>query len=218
MVRRTKEDAAATRNSLIDAAERVFYDKGVSRASLSDIAHEAGATRGAIYWHFKNKVDLFHAMMERATLPLECAMNGYRECAGLDALGRARAALTRIFVGVSVDERTRRVFEVAIYRVEYVEELQELRARHREAAAGFTAQLAHDLREAAVQQEIVLPVSADEAAVGLYALFDGLIRSWLLGREGFDLQLLGARAVDSYLRGLGFRVPFAVQQDAACNN
>ena len=46
MVRRTKEDAVATRNSLLDAAERVFYDKGVSRASLGDIAQAAGATRG----------------------------------------------------------------------------------------------------------------------------------------------------------------------------
>ena len=44
MVRRTKEDADATRNSLLDAAERVFYEKGVARASLSEIARAAGAT------------------------------------------------------------------------------------------------------------------------------------------------------------------------------
>ena len=71
MARRTKEDADATRNSLLDAAERVFYEKGVSRASLSDIAQAAGATRGAIYWHFKDKVALFNAMMDRVTHPLE---------------------------------------------------------------------------------------------------------------------------------------------------
>ena len=58
MARRTKEDAAATRNGLIDAAERVFCEKGVSRASLSDIASAAGATRGAIYWHFKETLNL----------------------------------------------------------------------------------------------------------------------------------------------------------------
>ena len=46
MARKTKEDAIATRNSLIDAAERVFLERGVSRASLSDIAQAAGATRG----------------------------------------------------------------------------------------------------------------------------------------------------------------------------
>ena len=71
MARRTKEDAIATRNGLLDAAELVFSEKGLSRASLSDIAQAAGATRGAIYWHFKDKVDLFNAMMERVTLQFE---------------------------------------------------------------------------------------------------------------------------------------------------
>src|ERR1700712_1304134 len=57
MVRRTKEEAAETRNSILDAAERVFFEKGVSRTTLADIALEAGVTRGAIYWHFANKGD-----------------------------------------------------------------------------------------------------------------------------------------------------------------
>ena len=65
MARRTKEDAQKTRELLIEAAENVFYDKGVSKASLSDIAESAGVTRGAIYWHFKNKHDVFEAMIER---------------------------------------------------------------------------------------------------------------------------------------------------------
>ena len=71
MARRTKAEAQATRNALIDAAERLFDSQGVSRTSLQDIAQAAGATRGAIYWHFKDKADLFNAMMERATAHLD---------------------------------------------------------------------------------------------------------------------------------------------------
>ena len=66
MPRRTKEDALATRNSLLDAAERVFLAQGVAGTSLNDIAQEAGTTRGAIYWHFRDKADLFTAMMDRS--------------------------------------------------------------------------------------------------------------------------------------------------------
>ena len=73
MVRRTKEDALATRHRLIDAAELLFQSQGVSQTSLQQIAEHAGATRGAVYWHFKDKADLFNAMMERVTLPLEAA-------------------------------------------------------------------------------------------------------------------------------------------------
>lgn len=71
MARRTKEEAQATRVQILDAAERVFHAQGVSRASLAEVAKEAGVSRGAIYWHFENKIDLFQAMLERLRLPLE---------------------------------------------------------------------------------------------------------------------------------------------------
>ncbi|MGN1056456.1 MAG: TetR family transcriptional regulator, partial [Comamonas sp.] len=69
MARRTKEDAEMTRNQLLDAAQAVFFSKGVAGASLADIAQAASLTRGAIYWHFKDKADLFDALMKRTTLP-----------------------------------------------------------------------------------------------------------------------------------------------------
>ena len=74
MARKTKEDALATRELILDAAERVFHQRGVSRTSLQEIAKDAGLTRGAIYWHFENKGELFHAMMERVTLPMMARM------------------------------------------------------------------------------------------------------------------------------------------------
>ena len=71
MVRRTKEEAQRTRERILDTAEREFQRRGVSRTSLEEMARAAGVTRGAIYWHFKDKADLFNAMMKRVTLPLE---------------------------------------------------------------------------------------------------------------------------------------------------
>lgn len=64
-MRRTKEEAAETRESIVAAAIRVFAEKGFSGASLSDIAADAGVTRGAIYWHFKNKEMLFDELLQR---------------------------------------------------------------------------------------------------------------------------------------------------------
>ena len=71
MVRRTKEEAQETRSRIIDAAEQVFHSKGVASASLEEIAAAAEVTRGAIYWHFKDKAELFDAMMQRVVLPVE---------------------------------------------------------------------------------------------------------------------------------------------------
>lgn len=54
-----------TRALLLDAAEEVFAEKGFTPASLDDIAHAAGYTKGAIYKHFATKEDLFLAVSDR---------------------------------------------------------------------------------------------------------------------------------------------------------
>jgi AcrR family transcriptional regulator len=54
-----------TRSLLLDAAEEVFAEKGFTAATLDDIAHAAGYTKGAIYKHFTTKEDLFLAVSDR---------------------------------------------------------------------------------------------------------------------------------------------------------
>ena len=143
MARRTKEEALATRHKLLDAAEHLFQSQGVSRTSLQDIARRAGATRGAVYWHFKDKADLFNAMMERVTLPLEESFNHENEKqetsgeAGLNAIERIRLSTVNALRQIVTDAQTRRVFEVATQKVEYVEELQAVRLRHLAVSNGF---------------------------------------------------------------------------------
>ena len=62
-MRRTKEDAALTRAHLLEAALKCFQEKGYVGTTLDDIAQKAGTTRGAIYWHFGNKAQLFNTMV-----------------------------------------------------------------------------------------------------------------------------------------------------------
>ena len=63
-MKRTKAQALQTREHLMLAALDVFHRHGVSRASLNEIAQAAGMTRGALYWHFKNKEALFEALFQ----------------------------------------------------------------------------------------------------------------------------------------------------------
>lgn len=64
MSKRTHAEALHTKSNILEAAQKIFSDKGFTKASLSDIAREAGVTRGAIYWHFENKTELLAALME----------------------------------------------------------------------------------------------------------------------------------------------------------
>lgn len=63
MARRTKEDAEKTRVQILEAALKVFSEKGYSRTTFVDIAKEIGLTKGAVYWHFKTKPELLTALI-----------------------------------------------------------------------------------------------------------------------------------------------------------
>ena len=203
MARRTKEDALATRQSLLDAAERLFQSQGVSGTSLHDIATAAGDTRGAVYWHFRDKADLFNAMMDRVTLPLEDALEQARGAAGEDPLPRLRAALLAALRRTATDPQTRRVFEVATQKVEYTDALGKVRQRHLDAHRRSVVQMKQALQRSALARGRRLPIPAIAAARGLHALVGGLIQDWLLDAGEFQLEAAGRQAIDAYLAGLG---------------
>ena len=204
MARRTKDEALATRHAILDAAELLFQQRGVSRTSLQDIAVAAQVTRGAIYWHFKDKADLFNAMMERATMPFEEA--GFACGAGCpddrDPLRFLLERLTRVLKLTVEHEPTRRVFEIATHKVEYVDELLAVRDRHRQNRDECLADIEADLKRAMKLGLIGNKVPARAAAVGLHALVDGLIQNWMLDNEAFDLVRVGRQVTQAYLAGL----------------
>ena len=210
MARRTKEEALATRSALLDAAECLFQLQGVSSTSLQHIALRAGTTRGAVYWHFKDKADLFNAMMERVTLPLESYFNVQPTSKQLSdnpeaySLERTRNAILKALHQIVHDTQTRRVLEIATQKVEFVEEHCAIRARHLTLCNGFLCRVQQGLIAASRHENFELPLPSETAARGLHALVDGLIQNWLLDPEAFDLVDVGNRSLDIYLTGLGF--------------
>lgn len=204
MVRRTKEEALATRHRLLDAAELLFQSQGVSRTSLQQIAQQAGATRGAVYWHFKDKADLFNAMMERVTLPLEAATR-LPDLPEQDPLVIIEVAMIGALRLMLTNPQVRRVFEVATHKVEYTSEMASAQTRHIEVRNGCVVEIEKALRLAAGRERIRLPIPAAIAAQGLHALISGVIQNWLLDPGAFELVTTGQHTFDVYLAGLGFQ-------------
>ena len=206
MARRTKAEAQATRNALIDAAERLFDSQGVSRTSLQDIAQAAGATRGAIYWHFKDKADLFNAMMERATGPLEQLAEVPNANASAPGMDHVFETMVEALRRIATDASLRRVMQIGIHRVEYVAELDAVQARHLNMHRQWLARNRSALESAFAERPWPATTPPEMAALGLQVLVEGLLQSWLLDTTAFDLVQAGRSTIAIYLRGLGLEV------------
>ena len=70
MARRTKEEAEETRRLLLQTALAKFSESGIHKTTLAQIAAAAGVTRGAIYWHFRDKLEMLDALFDEVFQPL----------------------------------------------------------------------------------------------------------------------------------------------------
>ena len=202
MARRTKEEAAATRDSILDAAEKLFVEQGVSRTTLQHIATAAGVTRGAIYWHFDDKGALFNAMMERATLPLEAEMQVLDQAESDDPLVDLRNYMLAVLRRTVDDPVARRVFEIATLKVEFVGEMDAVRQRRQQNMANWMSRAERRIRVAVDKGVVGRDVAPDSVALALWIIIDGLIHSWMFDPQQFDLIALGKCVIDPYLAGL----------------
>lgn len=202
MARRTKEDAQKTREQLIEAAETVFYRKGVSRTSLNDIAAEAGVTRGAIYWHFKNKHDVFEAMMEQQKLPLEMLRTLMEDPDQSDPLGRFREFLLYMTQEIARDPRRRRVFEIVFQKCELTEENEPLGSRRRENFRDVSERMQVVLNNAISRGQLPAGLDVERAIIQLHVQLTGLIYTWLLIPDSFNMEKESERVIDAYFYSL----------------
>jgi TetR/AcrR family acrAB operon transcriptional repressor len=207
MARRTKEEALQTRNALLDAAEVVFESRGVAGTSLQEVAETAGVTRVAVYWHFRDKVDLFNAMMDRAILPFEQQWLVASPDDDTDPLTRLRDVLCDILRQTATDARLQRALAISTQKVEYVGELNGIRERHLRVREQALQRIEGLLRLARASGQWAGGGSPKAAARALHALVHGLIDNWMLDRDAFDLHRVGCTSVQQLVAGLTCALP-----------
>lgn len=186
MVRKTREETLKTRNQLLDAAEKVFYEQGFAKTSLEDVAKAASMTRGAIYWHFNNKFDLFTAMVERVRLPVENLAEG-ASCESQNPLGDLRETIARSLRETATNARRRRVLTIVFHRSELFGDSGKLEIRHRMALLECSRRVEQALLSAVDHGQLPQDLDAHRAALALHAYISGIISNWLFFPQGFDL-------------------------------
>ena len=184
---RRDERREETRRDLLASAARTFALRGFHGASLDEIARDAGFTTGAVYWHFKNKDDLFLAVFEAYASSRVAEIGAIRERTGGDLAERNRAFADDWMRRLDADP------EIVVLVLEFAAHAwrhPELRERLAETMALVRETLGRFLAEDAAAAGVELPLPAEDIAtalremgvgLGLARLGDPRIRTGLFG-------------------------------------
>ncbi|MDY0261650.1 TetR family transcriptional regulator [Syntrophotalea acetylenica] len=201
MARKTREESEQTRQDILNVALDLFHARGYARTTLEQIARGAGVTRGAIYWHFKDKVDLFLGLKEDVERSTETRLEDLL-LRTVNELSDMRDNLLRLFRCLENDERSRKYFELIFFRAEYTEELQPIMDQFRLKLQRLEQKDAEDF--ARLQQAGIIAARHDGAqiALALRCLVLGLLHTWLINVDEFQIVRKGGELIEQYLESL----------------
>jgi len=172
-----------TRAQILQAALTCFADKGFHQTSMDDIVAESGLSKGALYWHFKGKQELFLSLIESYMSAYgEEAAHAWRE--EMSAPDKIRA-LIRFFIDTS--EQLLPFFRVTIDFWAQTSEDEQLRAIFDRMLADFQQQLGALIEEGVAAGKF-RPVDAPKLALGLVAALDALALYKTLLTDKIDIQ------------------------------
>lgn len=201
MARKTKEEAERTYHALLDAATTLFIRQGIAKTTLTNIATEAGMTRGAIYWHFDNKDAVIRALWERNGGTLHTKF--VHELENLDPdnpVQHFRTLIKDLVQHVVTDPEIGQMFRIIVHSVEFTDEQTELQqflyAKHEMFHEGMEMAFKTLHKNHALKS----PLSPEILAQGVISYLIGLINVYLKPRQNrLDLKQHGDELLDLYL-------------------
>jgi TetR/AcrR family acrAB operon transcriptional repressor len=201
MARKTREETEQTRQGILNAALELFHENGYSRTTLEQIARRAGVTRGAIYWHFRDKVDLFLGLKDEIEQSAGTRLEDLLLWP-VESLDDMRKGVLRLFRNIEENEQFRRYFEIVLYRAEFTEELQPLLTKYRDKLQRLQQKDQEDLIRLQRAGKVHADVDCPRAALGFRCLFIGVLDNWFMDTGLFPLVEQGAALLKDYLDNL----------------
>lgn len=200
-MRRTKEEAAVTRSKVVKAALSVFSSKGYAAATLDDVAAAANVTRGAIYWHFKSKADLYNTLTDE----LSARGAGLVQQAVAEG-GTLPEILRRVFVRqcalIEEDKEARAVMELAMFKTGLDPDLQAGRKKQLKAGSALLEGITVAMQQGIDMGILRNDLDPADMARAFIAFESGAIQLWLSTPRAFSLKASAESFADILIAGL----------------
>lgn len=201
MPRRTKQEAEQTRLKLIHTALMVFSDKGVAKTTLNDISSAAGVTKGAFYWHFKNKLEIFAAIEEEYITPIDLKASEIMTEAQQPVEGLLQS-VTCYLSELENSKEMQAAFMLYFYKCEYTEEFSSWLKLDSDAVQQTVDEITQTLMRHPVFVERG-EAAARQLATTVLDYLVGLMMRWVRDKQG-SLVEQAMSGLNMLFKGDGF--------------
>ena len=199
-MRKTKEEAEVTKHKIMDEALQLFKNKGYDATRLQDIAKAADITRGAIYWHFKNKLDILATLMTDMRERFEVGLKNFQEESGT-AVEKLERVIRNIIAAHTTDARFRDLIIVMMSNYQIAEKLRKHRFKV-QFPTQFIELISGLARQGMDEGDIRRDIDPDEIAWLTLIMFSGSIVAHLKFPDAFKSSDKSDRIVDCFMHGI----------------
>ena len=200
MARRTKEDAEKTRKAILVAALDIISEKGLANTSLDQIANQAGVTRGAIYWHFKNKTELFAVILDEWLKPTHQLSDKWL-AQSKPSLKNLKTYMVEWLSQIHSNPDLTKLFDILFFKIELIGDVKTLIDHANEKADQDALALQFYLGTLKVQGEIHPASDVALLTITLSSFLMGIAQNWLARPDSYSLQEKAPPLVEQFFRG-----------------
>jgi len=200
MARRTKEDAEKTRKTILEAALNIISEKGLANTSLHQIASQAGVTRGAIYWHFKNKTELFEVILDEWLKPTHQLSEQWLANTQ-PSLDNLKTYMVKWLSQIHGNSDLTKLFDILFFKVELIGEVKILIDQANEKAEEDALALQFYLGALKTQNEINQDTDVALLTIALSSFLMGLAQNWLARPQSYSLEEKAPQLVEQFFNG-----------------
>ena len=185
------------KEQILDAAMTVFAQKGFHQARMDDIVEQSGLSKGTIYWYFKSKHEIISTIMGKI---FEAEFKSLQELLEEDS-----SAVSKINKFINMAQYD---VENMLLQTPLTYEFISSASREPEIRLTLQKYLRNyiELMNAIIQQGVdsgeFRPVEAEDAAIALGAIFEGIILLWVYDPEFVDLYHHMQTSIEILLKGL----------------
>ena len=187
-MRRTKDDAEQTREEILNAATYVFGEKGFSRSTLDEIAKKANVTRGAIYWHFKNKGEIFDAIHTRLHHDFMSIVKDTLSVKSANPVEQLKKLCIQLMQDLEHDELKKQAVILFLIKTDYSGELAIYKEKHRKDKTESMVIFQNSFISGMAKNIISKNYDPEALSLSVVCLMRGMLLEYLLQPEYFDIN------------------------------